>query len=841
MTKTIDYGIDLGTTNSAIARVSGDEVRVFKNRDQKDVTPSAIHIARMGRMIVGQKAYNQLFEDPENVAVEFKRIMGQSDRRTFMASGQTRSAEELSAEVLRSLVDDANRQTGLVCDAAVITVPAAFGQLQCEATARAAALAGLSTAPLLQEPLAASIAYGIRPGSHEKRWLVYDLGGGTFDIAIISTRDGQLSVLEHRGNNMLGGKDIDRLIVRNLVWPRLCEAFRLADAPPSSGRMAQILHKRAEEAKIDLSYSPVTIITVTDVGEDAHGREIESEIEITRSDLTGLVEELLSGTVDLCEEAIRGARLSTTDISEILLVGGPTYMPVLREMLTDRLGVPLNFSIDPMTVVAQGAAVFGSTMLLDVPRTQVAVPHSNSVVVLDLAYEPVWPDLTTLVAGRLFEPHASQSIQIQIASASSIWQSGWVPVQDGYFEIEVHLRQGKSEGFRIEARNHAGLPLSTEPAEFSIRHGLTIGEIPLPHSVGAEIVDKSGKPTIDVIFPRSTPLPAETIRTYQASKTLRPSTPDDYIAVKIWEGEHFEDPESNTWVGALKISARDLRRPIPEGAEISVSLSINQSRLLHVEAYVPFLDQTFREGVYIPKENEQAQVDRMRNLTERLPAIYDRLDEVERIADEYSDDEASGAVSSLRTQVENLDIEQQRHVSFFGDDPDEAKRIVERERQLRGELSALEAKLSAEHSLAVLVRDARESSVAAARVTEQWGELADRKEYEYLAADLEKYASGHSERALRKLTEDLDALRYRVLFRQNWFWRQIFEDLAEPGRVRDVEETRHLISEGWMVISQGDDERMRSVVVELFSYLIDSEANSALSRRLAAGIRKSSG
>ena len=160
MSRTIDFGIDLGTTNSAIARALGDELRVFKNRDQKDVTPSAVYIGKNGRTIVGQKAYNQLFEDPENVAVEFKRWMGQGDRKRFPAAGIERSAEELSAEVLKALGEDVARNAHETIAAAVITVPAAFGQLQCEATARAAKLAGLTSTLLLQEPLAASIAYG---------------------------------------------------------------------------------------------------------------------------------------------------------------------------------------------------------------------------------------------------------------------------------------------------------------------------------------------------------------------------------------------------------------------------------------------------------------------------------------------------------------------------------------------------------------------------------------------------------------------------------------------------------------------------------------------------------
>ena len=164
MSMTVDYGIDLGTTNSCIARWEGGAVRVFQNNDQMNVTPSAVHILKSGRVIVGRRGYSAILTDPENVAVEFKRWMDRN-RRRFPAAQRELSAEQLSAEVLKSLREDVRRQTGTDATTAVITVPAAFGALQCEATARAAELAGFTEAPLLQEPIAAAIGYGAVRGA----------------------------------------------------------------------------------------------------------------------------------------------------------------------------------------------------------------------------------------------------------------------------------------------------------------------------------------------------------------------------------------------------------------------------------------------------------------------------------------------------------------------------------------------------------------------------------------------------------------------------------------------------------------------------------------------------
>src|SRR5580700_11242100 len=277
MTDTIDYGIDLGTTNSCIARWEGGSVRVFQNNDQMNVTPSAVHIQKTGRVIVGRRAYAALLTDTDNVSIEFKRWMGQKDRKRFPAAQRELSAEELSAEVLKSLREDVRRQAGADVATAVITVPAAFGALQCEATARAAELAGLQEAPLLQEPIAAAIGYGARPESANQRWLVFDLGGGTLDIAVVSTREGRLNVLEHRGNNLLGGKDIDRSIVEHVLFPALEASYDFRASGPQAARSILLprLRIKAEEAKIDLSTDTQVVISLFDLGKDDSGEPIE--------------------------------------------------------------------------------------------------------------------------------------------------------------------------------------------------------------------------------------------------------------------------------------------------------------------------------------------------------------------------------------------------------------------------------------------------------------------------------------------------------------------------------------------------------------------------------------
>lgn len=222
---TIDYGIDLGTTNSTIAVLHGTVSEVIPSREPGQfgsvVTPSAIWYDKRGKQYVGGVARAHQIDDEENAAVEFKLRMGQQCQKTFRRSGRKMLPEEMSAEVLKVLRRDVQDEN---ITAAVITVPAAFELPQCEATRRAAELAGFSLSPLLQEPVAAALAYGFQSAANKVFWLVYDFGGGTFDAAVIQVRDGVIQVVNHAGDNYLGGKNIDWDIVEKLLIPRLKSA-----------------------------------------------------------------------------------------------------------------------------------------------------------------------------------------------------------------------------------------------------------------------------------------------------------------------------------------------------------------------------------------------------------------------------------------------------------------------------------------------------------------------------------------------------------------------------------------------------------------------------------------
>jgi molecular chaperone DnaK len=370
---TIDFGIDLGTTNSAVAVFTGNHgepTKVIKNTtdgNDADITPSAVYINKKGVLRVGRRAKDRIVDEDEDVHIEFKRQMGTDHIYSFKSSGDNRKPEELSAEVLKSLRADVQQRTGEVVEASVITVPAAFELHQCDATRKAAQLAGFRESPLLQEPVAAALAYGFRVDQEKAFWLVYDFGGGTFDAAIIKSEEGTIHVAHHGGDNFLGGSNIDWAIVEKLIAPKVVKDFGLTDFTRGNKKWRRAfakLKRVAEIAKIDLSRNERATLEVCKFAND-NGEEIEFECDLTRDDIVNVAEPFILRSVEISKRVLKEQKLGKEAIKKVILVGGPTLAPYFREILAAKLGIPLDHSVDPLTVVASGAAVFGGTQRLN--------------------------------------------------------------------------------------------------------------------------------------------------------------------------------------------------------------------------------------------------------------------------------------------------------------------------------------------------------------------------------------------------------------------------------------------------------------------------------------------
>jgi molecular chaperone DnaK len=792
------------------------------------VTPSAVLVGKNGRVMVGKKAYEARISQPGNVALNFKRVMGQSDRFIFDGVGEAWTPESLSTEVLKAMLEDAHRATGDVVNAAVVTVPADFSQLQCDATLRAAKQAGLERVILLQEPIAAAVAYGMRSEIQGKQWIVYDFGGGTFDAALVSTEEGRLVVIEHAGDNMCGGKDIDKAIVGKILMPRLQAKHHLpALESELSMKTKRALYKAAEEVKIELSSTETAIAAIFDAGDDLDGDAIEFEVEITRAELAALVLPLIDKTLALCRKLLERAGASAGEIAGIILVGGPTNMPALRERLAAELGLPLEYALDPMTVVSRGAAVYAWGMFAGQEAT-LPNPTPNAVNV-QLIYEPVCGDLEALVCGRIDDQRV---YELAFESESGHWSSGWRKLVGNSFEMMVSLLPNRTSTYVLRLRNADGVPLPCDRA-VQIRQGLAPDSPLLPHSIGAEIVVQNEILQLDVLFARGTPLPATRTVTYRTHRTLLNGDTDDSLAFKLWEGE-YSDPESNTWLGQLRIHACQIDRPIPKGAEVHITVAIDVSRSMEVEIHVPFLKQDFTGTVFVAEENQESALAGALSFEDMASRLYARIEQVRERTHKAG---APGLSAQLGTFEEQLNIAM-AGIDDAALDPDEAKRLLANLRTIRGEVSEIERYVRENYGIKIARKLADEAWLRTEEVAISHGTDGHRAELHRLYRQLEEETAQSDMRGIEKTTDDVWSLWFGIVSRHGWYWRQRFDYLDDTGvEFTDRKRAAQCLAEGRLVYDLDDGMQLKSVVQTLWS-LRPKRQDHMDSRHEKSGFRK---
>ncbi len=597
---TIDYGIDLGTTNSSIALLQGNETKIIENNEGQKYTPSVVWIDKKERLYVGRRARNQIEFDPENAFGEFKLQMGTTHSYQFLNGNRVMKPEELSAEIIKSLREDVRQQLGEEIQAAVITVPAAFELPQCKATMQAAQLAGLTDSPLLQEPVAAALAYGFQRDDNKKFWLVYDIGGGTFDSAIIYMNEGNIQVLNHGGDNHLGGKLVDWSIVDRLFVPALQKEYSLEafDRGNPQWRMTFAkLKLHAEEAKIHLSRYETTQIYIDPLCKDSQGEWITFDFELKRSDLESIMAPYIERSVHICKQVLTDARLNSDDIEKIILVGGPTQSPQLREILAERLAIPLEFTVDPLTVVSRGAAVFAGTQRFSTSSTK---SHESGVYRIELDYNPIDNDVEPLLAGNIIVPdhETIDHWTIEFVESKSQWRSGAIQVsRNGVFMTNLRAEKGRLNEFHIELKNQFGVKLPTDPDRFTYTLGTTISSQPLIRSIGVALANNE----VTVFLKKGSELPIRHREIFQTTQDVKKGETATFLNIPVIEGENWERADRNHLIGNLTVSGQKVRRDVRSGSEVEVTIFIDESRQAHALAFIPVLDEEFEQVLKLEK------------------------------------------------------------------------------------------------------------------------------------------------------------------------------------------------------------------------------------------------
>jgi molecular chaperone DnaK len=586
-------GFDLGTSNSVAAVYRGGDLKVIRNAAGELLTPSVVRIDARGRVTVGSKARSQLERDPENTHREFKRLMGTRSELSFARAGLVKRPEELAGLILASMRDDVRDAIGVAPERAVISVPALFELPQSAATSEAARLAGFERVELLQEPVASALAAGWSAEETPAPWMVYDLGGGTFDVSLLETRDGLLRVVGHDGDNFLGGRDFDMVVVEWLLAELRAQGGPAIDrANPAHAAAIRVLRLAAEQAKIELSRASRVSLSLEEPLE-VDGAELEVDVTLERETLERLAGPLVERSLEVCGRLLARAGLGAGELARVILVGGPSAMPFLRRRVAEALGAPIAEGHDPMTLVAEGAALYAATAGLDArPAATALAVVAHTARRLWLQVPPVSADLTPHVMGRVVDGPGATPARLRLTRVSDGWAGGDVEVDpDGTFVTMVSLEARRPNAFAIEAWDGAGAPVAVHPDRFTIVQGLSLGDPPLSRSVGVALADN----IVCVYFERGAPLPARRTYTLNAVETVPRGSAGSVLRIPIVQGE-FDRADLNRLVGALLISGHEVGDTVPVGAAIEVTLELDRGGRLTSLARIEGLDQVF-EGV----------------------------------------------------------------------------------------------------------------------------------------------------------------------------------------------------------------------------------------------------
>jgi molecular chaperone DnaK len=819
---TIDFGIDLGTTNSAISIAQGGGVETIRNGGS-EITPSLVAMDTRGAKRVGMGAMN-MYRRPSSatsVHAEFKRVMGQRVHREFKAAGLKMTPEELSAEVLMELRRACAARFGSEPEAAVITVPAMFELPQNEATANAAKLAGFAHSQLLQEPVAAAVAYGFSTDVERAYWLVYDYGGGTFDASIVSVRDGQLSVIKHAGDNYLGGADLDWKIVEEILVPPLRAQYEFSslsrDGSASDldqGRML-VLKNLAESIKKELTGNTTAHWEEGALLEDDDGEPVDVVGALDRARFEALAAPAVDRSVSIVEQLIADSGIPRDKIDKLLLVGGSTFIPLVRQRLA-ALGIPLGLELDPMTVVSRGAAIFASSQRM--PRVLMrAAPAAAGTATISLEYEPVTKDQEPMVGGRVEVDNAvpPAGTTVELSREDGGWSSGEIPLDSkGMFFTAAKIREKGQTTVQISVRV-SGKDVPCQPTSIAITSGLQVGNARLPAGVGIATADGN----CPILHAGGVPLPrSEEIWKGKFTRSLRRGS-DESLRIPIMSGD---DPiaEHNRCGTVITIKGTDISRDVPAGADVEIGISLDAAGVPAVRVFVPLLDETFETAEPMRLEYEPADI-----IRERKAALEKRLEKIEEDADSSSLDDVSADAMALRLS-KDMDA-----IDSLANKADGDGVAAGQATHLIAEISKKASAIESRVALPAATAEFNSTLDDARKGVTQYGKPDERKIVEELAREGNKAIQAKDVAGLRHCTEQLAAIVRQFLARDPGFWIGFLHYLgSRQSSFTDQAAGRRLLAEGAQAAQRRDIESVQSVVQQLMGLLPPQEAEAAASR-----------
>lgn len=805
-------GIDLGTTNSVICSFDGEKIHLYKSPEQHDVTPSAIFMDKRRNKFVGSRAYNNAARNPDSAAILFKRLMGTSTPIKLPAVNLTLSPEDCSSEILKVLfgyLPEAirnDRDTGTV-----ITVPAAFNQMQKDATKTAADSAGIGQIALMQEPVAAVMSV-MRTRKNDGIFLVYDLGGGTLDIAIAESISGRVSLLAHGGVAMCGGRDFDRTIFDNVVKPWLLERFDFPENLSTQKKYEPLVRMAtfaAEKAKIALSSSNDILISDPDFDsmsfKDESGNEVYLDIPFTTSRLDELIAEKVEESIAAARKTMEKAHLSPHDIEKVVFVGGPTQYKPLRDKVALELGISQSTEVNPMTAVAEGAAVFAESIDWSSQshgrKSSRGALNAGGSLQLSFAYTSRTPDTKAKIVAKLAGSVVAGTA-FQVDSLDTGWTSGRIPLKDGV-SIEVALTKPGENTFKVFLFDAVGGPLALKENKIVIaRTAASVDAIPASHSISIEARDKVDGPTVlAYLVKEGEQLPKKGQVTFKAGEALKAGDTRS-LNFKLWEGDIPHPITDNRYIGLFKIKGADFDEGvIPKGADLVCDYEVLDSGWLTMNVQVPAIGGSFHSGrnFYSSDDGKINFSDASKLVTEESAGVEDRIDQIASKIDD-------SRLAQAREKLNSVDPEKLEQ-----GDPETTKQAMDNIQEAK-RLLALARK---EHLKVIRQIDLDKRIERFNEVIRKYAKPTEETAFDNLVKTAQR-AIDDNKPEFEALLADLSDKCFWILWRQDWFVIDRFKWLSEDSYLfPDAEEHSVLVAAGGEALKTNDIDKLRKIVWSL--------------------------
>jgi molecular chaperone DnaK len=840
MRNKIDYGIDLGTTNSAIARMENGVPTIKKSDTLKDTTPSCVHFNKRQITSVGDTAYNVMVKDntkaletfevgKTNTFIEFKRTMGTTHTYESTNLGKELTSEELSAEVLKKLksyIQDENIYS------IVITVPAKFLNPQNEATMKAAELAGFKHVQLLQEPVAAATAYGLTAKNKDSFWCVFDFGGGTFDAALVKSEEGILSVKDTDGDNWLGGKNLDEAIVDQIIIPYLRENYAMESILEDSSKkeiLRNALKPLAEKVKIQLSFKEEeTIFPELDETlpfTDDNGVEPEIDILVTQKDLENALCPIFQKAIDITKELLKRNNLKGSDLGALILVGGPTFSPILRRMLKEQITDKVDTSVDPMTVVAKGAALFASTITVSDEVKEET--RDKTKLQLDIKYEATTVELDEMVNIKVLKEKTvgtfPEKIFVDVVRSDGAWSSGKKQIGEKASIVEVVLNEGQSNSFDVNVYDEAGNKLECQPNQFSILQGIggLDGMQVLPYHIGiAKYFHAEEKDLFEPVkgLEKSKKVPATGVRNGLKTRTaIRPGMASDFIRIPIYQGNHNAEgtnPVLNNLITEVVISGETLPKLLPEGSDVNITIKVDRSQIMQFTAEFPTIEHTEELKIEI-KQTEPPTED----------FLTKEIAKAKRIAQKVNADDIAEKLDAFEEQLENEKGSADGKMKILDGLRKELLKLDGAEKSAeypKVEEELKEAFYELEDLIEKIKRNADDGNLNIRQIESHLEEY--RKKVEHIVKEKNIKEAKELTREIGQLDFELrNAVTGNAMDVQ--FLRHI-NDRFNSYHWKDATKARQLVNQGLQMATNGNTSGIRNILIQIIGLMPDNEKPS---------------